>query len=251
MTVHPGNSSNDALWQARLTEDRQRMLEEIPQPLRVLHETVTVRALESGAEALILTGSTACGTRTAISDFDYHLVGLPIKIDDLSDELDLHVVTADLLNTRVREGDDFTHWSLRFGRVVFDGGILRESVRLIAEQQLWPDPARKEKQARKSLKIACAMVASGDHDAAVEQVRTALTLTARWRLLEDRRFPLSRAELPDQLTEAGYIKLAEGLSATIIGGPSLEELAAHVEAAERFIEGPSAEFGSPAQAHAA
>jgi hypothetical protein len=67
-----------------------------------------------------LTGSTARGTRTVISDFDYHLGGSPIEIDDLSDELDLHVVTADLLDARLREGDDFSHWSLRFGRVVFD-----------------------------------------------------------------------------------------------------------------------------------
>ena len=52
------------------------------------------------------------------------------------------------------------------------------------------------------------MVESGDSDAAVEQVRTALTLTARWRLLEDETFPLSRAELPAQLKKHGYMTLA-------------------------------------------
>jgi hypothetical protein len=217
----------------------------------VLHNTVTTRALESGAEALLLTGSTARGTRTAISDFDHHLVGPSIKTDDLSDELDLHVVTADLLDARLREGDDFTHWSLRFGRVVFDKGIVKESVRLITEQQLWPDPARKEKQARKSVKIARAMVASGDRDAAVEQVRTALTLAARWRLLEDWVFPLSRAELPGQLREVGYMKLAKGLAATIDKTPSLEELAVHIEAAGRLFDTPSAVAGSPIRSHAA
>jgi hypothetical protein len=124
-------------------------------------------------------------------------------------------------------------------------------MRLITEQRLWPDPTRKEKQARKSLKIACAMVLSGGHDAAVEQVRTALTLTARWRLLEDRQFPLSRAELPGQLREVGYMKLAEGLAATISGAPLPEEMAAHVEAAEKLLEAPSTELGSPARSHAA
>lgn len=251
MTIHPSRAFDDSLWKARLVEDQRRILEEIPQPLRVLHDTVTTRTLESGAKALLLTGSTARGTRTAISDFDYHLVGPSIKTDDLSDELDLHVVTADLLDTRLREGDDFTHWSLRFGRVIFDQGIVRDSVRQITEQRLWPDPARKEKQARKSLKIASAMVASGDCDAAVEQVRTALTLAARWRLLEDWVFPLSRAELPGQLREVGYTKLAKGLAATISGTPSLEELAAHVEAAGKLLEASSTEVGSPARSYAA
>jgi hypothetical protein len=186
-------SHDDAAWKAPLITAELRTRDLVPVQLRVLHDALTIRGRESGAQALLLTGSTARGTRTAISDLDYHLIGDPIATDDLSGELDLHVVSPTLLNTRLREGDDFTHWSLRFGRVVFDEGIVRDSVRLIDEQHLWPDPARKEQQARKSLGIARAMVASGDHDAAVEQVRTALTLTARWRLLADQLFPLSRA----------------------------------------------------------
>jgi predicted nucleotidyltransferase len=65
----------------------------------MLHDTVATRARQSGARALLLTGSTARGTRTPISDLDYHLVGEPITTDDLSDELDLHVVSATLLST--------------------------------------------------------------------------------------------------------------------------------------------------------
>lgn len=123
------------------------------------------------------------------------------------------------MNLRLREGDDFTQWSLRFGCVVFDDGIIRESKRLVAEQRLWPDPARKEQQDRKSLGIARAMVESGDHDAAVEQVRTALSLIARWRLLKERQFPLARAELPAQLEELGHARLAIDLDATIHDAP--------------------------------
>jgi hypothetical protein len=119
--------------------------------------------------------------------------------------------------------------------VVFDAGIVKRSVQLIAEQQLWPDPVRKEQQARKSVDIARAMVASGDHDAAVEQVRTALTLTARWRLLADQRFPLARAELPAQLEELGYMTLATDLAATIRGAPALPQLARSVKAAYRLL----------------
>ncbi len=187
-----GKSRNDT-WQRRLVDDEQRIRDLVPDRLRLLHDAVTARARESHAQALLLTGSTARGTNTAVSDLDYHLIGEPIVTDDLSGELDLHVVSVTLLQTRLREGDDFTQWSLRFGCVVFDEGIVRDTVRLIDEQRLWPDPARKKKQASKSLSIARAIVASGDHDAALEQVRTALTLTARWRLLADRRFPLSKS----------------------------------------------------------
>jgi hypothetical protein len=230
--------SRDDTWRIRLVDDEQRIRDLVPDRLRKLHDAVTTRARESHAQALLLTGSTARGTRTAVSDLDYHLIGEPIVTDDLSGELDLHVVSATLLHTRLCEGDDFTQWSLRFGCVVFDEGIVRETVGLIDEQRLWPDPARKKEQARKSLSVARAIVASGDHDAAVEQARTALTLTARWRLLTARRFPLSRAELPIQLEELGYMTLATALARTIHGAPDLDELALEVEKIYDLFDAP-------------
>jgi hypothetical protein len=229
----------------------QSARELIPRELCSLHDAVERRARESGAAALLLTGSTARGTRTAISDLDYHMVGEPITTDDLSGELDLHVVSPTLLSLRLREGDDFTHWSLRFGRVVFDDGIIRESVRLVADQRLWPDPVRKEQQARKSMGIARAMVESGDHDAAVEQVRTALSLIARWRLLEDGRFPLARAELPAQLEELGHTRLAIDLDATIHDAPSLHQLGLSVKAAYDLLDPPPTRVRHDAPSRAA
>jgi hypothetical protein len=242
---------DDVAWQTRLIDDQQRARDFLPAQLRVLHDAVTARAQESHAQALLLTGSTARGTRTAVSDLDYHLIGEPIVTDDLSGELDLHVISAALLNTRLREGDDFTQWSLRFGCVIFDRGIVKESVRLIDEQSLWPDPARKKTQARKSLDIARAIVASGDHDAAVEQVRTALTLAARWRLLADRRFPLSRAELPNQLEGLGYMTLATGLARTIHDVPVLDELARYVETTHDLLDAPPTSMEPTTRSHAA
>jgi hypothetical protein len=240
-----------ALWRTRLADDKRRVHDVLPPALFVLHDIVVARAQESGAEALLLTGSTARNTRTAISDLDYHVAGSPISKDDLPDELDLHVVSPLMLKARLLEGDDFTQWSLRFGCVVFDNGIVRESAQLIADQQLWPDPTRKRTQAGKSLRIARAMVESGDSDAAVEQVRTALTLTARWRLLEDQTFPLSRAELPAQLKKHGYMTLANGLAATIRSAPPLDVLGLYVDAADELIHGTDTEIGVPARSHAA
>lgn len=202
MNRSPGKRRDDASWLTQPTHIEQYARDLVPEGLRMLHDVVTVRARESGAQALLLTGSTARG-------------------------------------------------SLRFGCVVFDEGIVRESVRLIGEQGLWPDPVRKQQQARKSIGIARAMVASGDHDAAVEQVRTALTLTARWRLLVDQRFPLARAELPAQLEELGYMTLAARLAAAIHGAPSLRQLALSVEAAYGLLDTAPAKAQRTAQSHAA
>lgn len=222
--------TRDGAWSLWLSNEADLIQELIPARLHAAHDTVASRAREAGARALLLTGSTARGTRTPFSDVDYHLIGEPIRLDGLPDELDIHVVAPARLSIRLLEGDDFTHWSLRFARIVFDTGIIRESKDLIAVQELWPDPLRKWQQAQKSLGIARAMVASGDHEAAVEQVRTALTLAARWCLLEDQRFPLSRPELPAQLEDLGYKTLAADLRATITEAPPLTRLARSVEA---------------------
>ncbi|HEX5852853.1 MAG TPA: hypothetical protein VFY36_07160 [Solirubrobacteraceae bacterium] len=229
MNSEPAKRAREEIfWRMRLSHEADRIEKLLPARLRVAHDMVESRARGGGAQALLLTGSTARGTRTPSSDLDYHLIGTPIAVDCLPDELDIHVVSPARMRTRLLEGDDFTHWSLRFGCVVFDTGIVRASNDFIAEQELWPDPLRKWRQAHKSLRIAREMVASGDHEAAVEQVRTALTLTARWRLLADRSFPLSRPELPAQLEDVGYKTLATDLRATIIAVPQLPRLARSV-----------------------
>ncbi len=230
MSSNPARQhTRDGARSVRLSNEADPIQELIPARLHSAHDTVASRARGAGAQALLLTGSTARGTRTLSSDVDYHLIGDPIAVACLPDELDIHVVSPARLRTRLLEGDDFTHWSLRFGCVVFDTGIVRESKDLIAEQELWPDPLRKWQQAQKSLGIARAMVASGDHEAVVEQVRTALTLAARWRLLEGQRFPLSRPEIPAQLEDLGYKTLAADLRATITEAPQLTRLAQSVE----------------------
>lgn len=93
------------------------------------------------------------------------------------------------------------------------------------------------------------MVESGDHDAGVEQVRTALSLIARWRLLEDGQFPLARAELPAQLDALGHTRLAIDLDATIHDAPPLRQLGLSVEAAYDLLDRPPTrvELGVPSR----
>ena len=106
-------------------------------------------------------------------------------------------------------------WSLRFGLIVFDDGHLRRAAALIATSKPWPDAERKRRQAEKSADLARRMVASGDQDAALEQVRTALSLAARARLLHAGVFPGSRDELQQQLADLDLREVGDALATTI------------------------------------
>ena len=240
----------DVQWSIRLERDRERVDSLIPERLKHAHVRVVERA-RTGAVALLLTGSTARGQRTPISDLDYLLIGRAIETNDLPDELDVHVVSPEQLPQRLVDGDDFTQWSLRFGRVIFDDGTVRDGMRRIADERLWPDVDRKEQQARRSLQTALEMVASEDRDAAIEQVRTALTLAARWRLLAVRQFPLSRAELPEQLTRLGHSEVATGLATTIYDGPSLPSLARILAHGLQMMDAPREVAVAGSRSHAA
>lgn len=226
MTTAPGTLDHRALsadaWDRRLRADRDLIERLMPDALRDLHGVVVARAQQVGARALILSGSTARGHRTEISDLDYHLVGDKIATRDLSSELDLHILSTEELRTEILDGDDFIQWSLRFGRIVFDDGTLLEAIRLMAERQPWPDIERKRDHAAKSLELARRVVESGDQDGALVQVRTGLSLAARAYLLWKGEFPMSRAELPEQLLAAGETGAAHALQACIQGDPSLE-----------------------------
>jgi hypothetical protein len=76
--------------------------------------------------------------------------------------------------------------------------------------------------------LPVAGVETGDHDGALVQVRTALSLAARGFLLSRGIYPMSRAELPGQLADAGCPAASEALRASIEGHPSLDELGAAV-----------------------
>jgi hypothetical protein len=120
---------------------------------------------------------------------------------------------------------------VRHGCVLFDSGTLLEAAAQAAERDLWPDPERKLRQARHTLDFAERLLASGDHAAALEQVRGALSLTARWWLLAHEVFPLARAELPAQLRDLSQPALGHALEATIHDRPDMDDLCASVATA--------------------
>jgi hypothetical protein len=218
------------LWASRLLADRRRAARHQTAELVQITAAIESRAHRLGAVGLVLTGSTARGRRSAVSDLDYHVIGAHPTIEGMPAEIDLYCDDPAELLAKLERGDDFVHWTLRHGCVLFDSGALREAAAHAVERDLWPDPERKLRQARRTLDFAEQLLASGDHPAALEQVRGALSLTARWWLLAHDVFPLARTELPAQLCDLRQPALARALEATIQDRPALDSLVASLKA---------------------
>ncbi len=212
-------------WAERLPFDRERAVSNQSAELAAITEAATERAQEAGAAAMVLSGSTARGRRTRVSDIDYHVIGATsLRVTDLPADIDLFADDVDRFWAKLRKGDDFAHWSVWYGCVLFDTGVLREAATYVAEQDAWPDPERKLRQARNALDFADRIVESGDYGVALEQTRGALSLVARWELLSSDVFPLARDELAEQLEPLGQARLAVDLRRSIRERPPLDDL---------------------------
>lgn len=206
----------ELLWEARLRTDRDRAVRHQTSAIRDVTEEVLHRAKQAGALAVALTGSTARGQRTAISDLDYHIVGQPPDGRGLPGDVDIVADSHERFHRRLEEGDDFVQWTLRHGCIIHDpDGIMRDAYRRITDDGLWPDPSLKFERADALAHLAERVLAIDDRDAAQEHVRAALTSLARGLLLAKHAFPLARAELAGQLRACGHDDLAQCLERSI------------------------------------
>lgn len=212
-------------WRARIDADRVRA-ERLQTPeQRALTAELLARAQATGASAVALTGSTARGRRTAISDLDYHVVGPRPDTAGLPADVDVVAETEARLRERLEEGDDFPQWTLRFGCILVDReGSMQRAAELIERAALWPDPQAKLDHALPIAELAEKVLCVGDREAALGHVRSALTTTARGILLARRTFPLARDELAGQLEEAGDPNLGHALAETIHEQPEPDRL---------------------------
>lgn len=212
-------------WAGRLRFDRERAASNQSARLAAITEVAIERARDAGAAAMVLSGSTALGRRTSVSDLDYHVIGATsLRLSDLPADIDLYADDVDRFWAKLRKGDDFAHWSVWYGCVLFDSGVIREAATYVAEQDAWPDPDRKLRQARNALNFAEQIAESNDYGAALEQTRGALSLVARWDLLSSGVFPLARDELAGQMEQLGQLRLAADLRRSIRERPSLNDL---------------------------
>jgi len=186
---------------------------------------IEARSRGLGAEALVLTGSTARDRRTRVSDLDYHVIGGKPDVKGLPSDIDLYCDGADAFLAKLFRGDDFAHWTIRYGCILFDDGVLREAAVAAIEHDLWPDPERKLRQARRAIEFSQKLAATGDYAALLEVSRGALSLTARWWLISHDVFPLARDELAEQLVEADQPGLANALDGVIHRRPRAAAIA--------------------------
>jgi Nucleotidyltransferase domain len=227
--------SVDAGWSARLREDRRRAIEFQTPVQRQAVETILQRALVLGAKAVALTGSTVRGRRTTGSDLDFMVVGERPDSSGVREDVDVYAAGAKAFWERLLAGDDYIQWTLRFGCILHDDGILRAASRRIEESGLMPSAERKLAQADRGLSLARRVLESGDVDAAREQCRAALTTIARWLLIANGEFPLSRDELSDQLLALGRFDLAAALHRLIHDEPLGEEMRAGLRLGEKLM----------------
>ena len=201
---------------------------------------------EAGAEAVselersrrldqstvVLIGSMARETATEKSDIDI-LIVTPDSLPRLKGSPRAQIVRitrSDFVN-RLKCGDDFPQWAVRYGKVISDESHWREEVQRDPALDDWPDWRRKRDQARERLRFATPLRESGDLEHAREELLLAVRHLARAILLKERVFPLSQPELPAQLREIDQSKIA-GLLDSLIDDDARE---AALEEAERAI----------------
>lgn len=229
-------AGNRMVWDERLRFDRERAARHQSSELASITEAVLERAQAADAEAVVLSGSTARGRRTNVSDLDYHVIGASsLRVADLPADIDLYADEVDRFWGKLREGDDFAHWSVWYGCVLRDSGVLREAAAFVAGRDAWPDAERKLRQARGSLDFADQIAESGDYGATLEQTRGALSLVARWVLLSHDVFPLARDEMPAQLEALGWARLARDLRRSIRERSSVEDLQVAIAHAQAIV----------------
>lgn len=223
------------LWGSRLSLDRKRAEENQTESLLEITRAIEARSRELGAAALVLTGSTARNRRTQVSDLDYHVIGETPDIEGLSSEIDLYSDEPDAFLSKLFKGDDFAHWTLRYGCILFDTGVLRRATAAAIEHDLWPDAERKLRQAKRSVEFAQKLATTGDYGAVLEFSRGALSLTARWWLISHDVFPLARDELAEQLVGTGQSELAKAVEGTIHRRPTAAEISSWLSDARKLI----------------
>jgi predicted nucleotidyltransferase len=185
------------------------------------------------ASPVVLIGSHARGRAVPRwSDVDLLVIG-ERPSEPVPPRFQVMTLSQDELARRVKRGDDFAQWALRYGRAL--SGLqtwerLREGLLASAP---WPNSEPKYALARKKVLTARELLTMGDLPAAEEETRFALAHLARGILLDRLEFPLSRPELSEQLERVGSHGTAHWLKRSNSSEPMTH---AEIASALRTIE---------------
>jgi HEPN domain-containing protein len=171
-----------------------------------------VCSANKGVQAsVILIGSVARSTHTSHSDLDLLVIGeKPALVRRRPDKLHVQTMTVKQFSERLRAGDDFAAWCVRYGVPILASQPWLDIVSS-PDAGTWPDWHKKIRHAARRLMLAATVLETGDVEAAAEESLYAVSHTARAILLKEGVFPLSRPEIISQLREANHENLARVL----------------------------------------
>lgn len=182
--------------------------------------------------AVILIGSVARGMQSPRSDLDLLIITEEIAaVPQTVGPVHVQTLTPSTFVERLRAGDDFTAWCIRYGVPLVNSGVWKR-IASSDEAQGWPDWRKKTPHALRRLLLADSLVESDDWDAAIEEMLFAISHVGRAVLLKNGIFPLSRPEMIRQLREADYDALSELLSAFLNDTPDDKT----VDRARRYVK---------------
>ncbi|MHB0886115.1 MAG: nucleotidyltransferase domain-containing protein [Bacillota bacterium] len=213
-----------------MTETREKLRSgEVLQRLRDLGELDTA--------SVIVLGSVARGRQTPNSDIDFLVLTKsstrrwvpPIDVH-------LHLETRDEFLSRLRRGEDFEAWAVRFGVTVSDPSGWWESTRLNPDlRRIWPDWRNKVDQAEKRRRLAEQLLEDGDIEGAAEEYLMSASHLARAVLQKAGVFPLSRPEMPGQLDVLGQADLSRALTVLADRPTEAAKLRAVVPVVDKYL----------------
>ncbi len=212
-------------------------------------ETVLSILVEKGlleSASVVLIGSAARGSTHAASDIDV-LVVLPTKVGSLPlpYEIDAHIFTRTEFLERLQRTDDLACWAIRCGKVLSDrSGWWSTVAGSTTYNTAWPDWRQKISHATRRLINSMRLAETRDTDAAWEECALAASHVARAILLRDGIFPLSRLELIEQLTDAGFPHLGSAINKLVLGSPNQRELSQFTSYVKKWVSSLSKD-GSP------
>jgi predicted nucleotidyltransferase len=170
--------------------------------------------------AVVLIGSAARDTATAQSDLDLLVLATPqLEVPRTPDRLHVQSMDEQVFLERLKSGDDFAAWCVRFGVPISASKFWLELTSSPAAA-VWPDWHQKIPHAARRLVLASSLVETGDVDAATEEALYAATHTGRAILLKKDTFPLSRPEMIQQLRESGHKHLSDLVKTLLFDAPS-------------------------------
>ncbi len=168
----------------------------------------SVRAANENTQiSVILIGSVARSTQVSQSDLDLLVLGnQPPVVERHPDRLHVQALTTRRFTERLRAGDDFAGWCVRYGVPLVTS---QEWLEIVSSPDavIWPDWHKKIRHAARRLTLAAALLETGDLGAAAEEMLYAVSHSARAVLLKNGIFPLSRPEVISQLRDSDHERL--------------------------------------------